>query len=149
MKTNFGYPKWPLVAILKKKYKSCVLIWNVKKCKCKLFSDIQNGRRWPFWKKYESCVWIWNYEKDKWKWILVIQNVRRSPFWNLKKCFVFIWNDEKYSGIQNGSRGPCWKNMKVAFWSAMARKANKKELWISKMGAGNHLEKNRKFVFLL
>ena len=53
-KVNFGHPKWPTAAILSKiskKNKSCISIWNGKKCDRKWISDIQNGRRHTFCQK--------------------------------------------------------------------------------------------------
>ena len=53
-KVIFGHPKWPPVAILWKKKKSCVLIWNDEKCDQKWFSLIQNGHRRPFYEKFKE-----------------------------------------------------------------------------------------------
>ena len=110
-KIIFGHPKWPLAAILWKKKKICLLIWNDEKCDRKWFSVIQNGRQQPFCEK-KSYVLIWNGEKCDRKWFSVIQNGRRQPFCGKEKvayCWMF-WNGEKcdrnsFSVIQNGGGG--------------------------------------------
>ena len=81
-----------------KKKKSCVLIWNGEKCDRNWFSVIQNGHRQPFCGKKRSCILIWNGEKCDRKWFSVIQNGRQQPFCEQNQ-----------------------KNLKVAYWSEMAR----------------------------
>ena len=134
---------------LRRRLKSCVLIWNGEKCDRKWFSVIKNGRRQPFCEKNKSCVLIWNGEKYDRKWFSVIQNGRRQPFCEQNKkskSYVLIWNGEKchrkwFSVFQNGRRQPFSEKkikIKVAYWSEMARNAIETDFRSSKMAAGSH-----------
>ena len=87
-KAIFGHPKWPPAAILWKKKRSCVLIWNGEICDRKWFSVIQNGRWQPFCERKKSCVLIWNGEKCDQKWFSVIQIGRSQPFCEKKKLRI-------------------------------------------------------------
>ena len=86
-----------------------------EKCKKKLISDFQNGRRRPFWEK-------------KWK-----------------LRFHLKWREMQTKMNFGHPKWPpaaiLWKKMKVAFWSEMARNANKSEFQTSKMATGGHFEK--------
>ena len=88
-----------------------VLIWNGQNCDRKWISEIQNGRSiWNGQKcvknfqKKKSCISIWNGQKCDRKWISDIQNGRRQPI-----CQKFH------------------TQIKVAYWSEMARNVIKSE----------------------
>ena len=114
----------------------CVLIWNGEKCDRKWFSVTQSGPNRTskiaagghFEKKFQkkSCVLIWNGEKCIRKWFSVIQNGRRQSFCEFKK------------------------NLKVAYWSEMARNVIESIFRSSKLAAGSHLVnkfKNNKVAY--
>ena len=53
----FSIQKWPLMAILKKKFKkNCLFIWNGEKCDWKWFLGIQIGYQWPFYENFKNVL---------------------------------------------------------------------------------------------
>ena len=116
------HPKWPPVAILKKKRKKLCIDLKWREMPLKV---IFGHPKWPpaaiLWKN-KSCVLIWNGEKCHRKWFSVIQNGRQQLFGEKKnQICVLIWNGEKcdqtwFSVIQNGRRQPfCEKS--VLIWN--------------------------------
>ena len=88
-----------------------------EKCKQKLISDFQNGRRRPFWEKK----------------------------WNLR--FHLKWREIQTKINFGHPKWPpaaiLWKKMKVAFSSELTRNANVNEFRTSKMAAGCHFVKKK------
>ena len=138
-KVIFGYPKWPLAAILWKKKE--VGYWS-EMARNAIESDFRSSKMAAGYHfvnkiKKQSCVVIWNGEKLRFR--LIFDNPNAAILWRKfkqQKTCVLIWNDEKFdqklfSVIQNG-RPFCEEifTKKAEYWSEMARNAVESDFFV-------------------
>ena len=116
-KVNFGQKdRWQPFCKKFQKKNNCVSIWNGQKCDRKWISDIQNGRRRPFYTK--KIVFIWNGQKCGRKWFSDIKMAAGTHF--VKQIH----------------------KIKLWYWSEMIRNAIQSDFLTSKMATGGHFKKH-------